>query len=117
MSARSGGTLVRAHANAGVVLSGIAGRRALLDQGLDLGLLVAAVAAQRADAGQLPGLSPARDRLRVALEAGRDPRRGEPELVGHCGAFRVGGARPPRWGRGGLCQSWPFERRAWLCES
>src|SRR3546814_4819135 len=59
MSARSGGTLVRAHANVGVVLSGIASRRALLDQGLDLGLLVTAVAAQRPHAGQLPGLSPA----------------------------------------------------------
>src|SRR3546814_19382109 len=66
MSARSGGTLVRAHANAGVVLSGIAGRRALLDQGLDLGLLVTAVAAQRADAGQLPGLHPAKRKSRFS---------------------------------------------------
>src|SRR3546814_5917925 len=86
VSVRRGGTSVRAQT--GVVLSGIAGRRALLDQGLDLGLLVAAVAAQRANAGQLPGLSPAGDRLRVDLEAGRDLGGGEQDVVAHGGADR-----------------------------
>ena len=54
---------------------GLVGRRG--EQVPDLRLVVAAVAAQRTDGGQLAGLGPACDRLGVNAEHGGDFGRGE----------------------------------------
>src|SRR4051794_15026582 len=75
------------HADGVAVLSGkvparlaLYSRRVAVEQGANLGLAVTAVAAQRADRGELAGLGPARHGLRVDAEQRRNLRRGEQSL-------------------------------------
>src|SRR3954468_14436251 len=75
------------HADGVAVLSGkvparlaLYSRRVAVEQGANLGLAVAAVAAQRANRGELAGLGPARHGLRVDAEQRRDLGRCEQSL-------------------------------------
>src|SRR3546814_11193387 len=91
MADRSGGTRTGAQVGSGT------GLVSPLEERLDLGLLVAAVAAERADRGEVAALRPAGDRLRVDLEQRTDLGRGEQWLVverGHVVPFGWGSYSP-----------------------
>src|SRR3546814_16354893 len=75
MSDRSGGTRTGAQVGSGT------GLVSPLEERLDLGLLVAAVAAERVARGEVAALRPAGDRLRVDLEQSTALGRGEQWLV------------------------------------
>src|SRR5438270_14076606 len=77
----------------GVQRSGVA-----FEQRADLGLAVAAVAAQRADRGQFAGLGPACDGLRVDAEQRRDLGRGQQWLGLRALTWRRHRRCPPSWG-------------------
>src|SRR5947208_2625244 len=76
------------------------GEGVALEQRADLGLAVPAVAAESADRGELAGLGPPGDRLRVDAEQRRHFGRGEERL----------GLGTLTWSRHGVPLSWGFRK-------